>query len=751
MKRLLLILSFLFSGFLSKAQFFLPVDTIPVTVNGSLLRNAWAGGINFPNIGQIDLNGDGRKDLLLYDRANSRISTFLNNGNTDADQAWDYAPQYRNSFPPIVDWVILYDYNCDGYEDLFTISQNSASAMTVYRNDYLLNGMLSWTMVKEKLDEAFASIRQDVYVYSVSLPAFSDIDNDGDMDILGYVNASPGKLAYHKNYSVEDYGVCDSLDFKYESSCWGNFSLLIGGTNQVGCFHCPCRTAGPTEDNGTEIYTPVTDDQSLAAQPDDTVSGITIIDIDGDGDKDLLVGDIASENSLLIVNDGTPAQAEMGSQDTLFPSYDQSAYFNGFHCHYNYDLDNDGVKDLLVNSSEFENKKGMWFYKNVGTNANPLFEFREENFLQNSMIELGESATPVLIDYDGDGLLDIVTGYNSYINSNGSSKLSLAFFKNTGTSVSPSFELVDDDIGTISQFNYLNSIAPTFSDLDGDGDIDLLLGRGDGIMDYFTNSAGSGNVPSLSFASSKYMRIDIGNVATPQLFDADKDGLKDLIIGSQTGKMYFFHNNGSASLAHFDSIPTYSQFGCIDLQNGPITDGFASPFFYDSLGTTLLAIAGADGYIYRYDSIDGNLSGCFRLQGLVYPYSESNRIRLNLFVSGGDLNSDGKTDLIVGHATGGMQMFYQSVSGISVPEESVLPSMLAYPNPAKNSFKVKFYNLSDKNCVLTLTDMNGRVVLKKSVHESEVEIPVADYAQGIYMLRMITGKRVMNCRLEVLR
>ncbi|MBK8584722.1 MAG: hypothetical protein IPN88_04505 [Bacteroidetes bacterium] len=43
-----------------------------------------------------------------------------------------------------------------------------------------------------------------------------------------------------------------------------------------------------------------------------------LIDIDGDNDKDIIIGDVASYNSLLVINGGTNVSANMVSRDTVF-------------------------------------------------------------------------------------------------------------------------------------------------------------------------------------------------------------------------------------------------------------------------------------------------------------------------------------------------------------------------------------------------------------------------------------------------
>ena len=42
-------------------------DTIPVYEGGTKLKMAWAGGLNFSSFTQIDLNSDGKKDIVGYE------------------------------------------------------------------------------------------------------------------------------------------------------------------------------------------------------------------------------------------------------------------------------------------------------------------------------------------------------------------------------------------------------------------------------------------------------------------------------------------------------------------------------------------------------------------------------------------------------------------------------------------------------------------------------------------------------------
>ena len=62
---------FVFLSFLVKlnlAQSIVYRDTIPVFESGVKLLSPWAGGLNFSSFSQIDLNADGKKDIVAYDK-----------------------------------------------------------------------------------------------------------------------------------------------------------------------------------------------------------------------------------------------------------------------------------------------------------------------------------------------------------------------------------------------------------------------------------------------------------------------------------------------------------------------------------------------------------------------------------------------------------------------------------------------------------------------------------------------------------
>jgi hypothetical protein len=186
--------------------------------------------------------------------------------------------------------------------------------------------------------------------------------------------------------------------------------------------------------------------------------------------------------------------------DSLFPSYDVHVDLNVFPAAFWLDVNNDGKKDILAAPNApraSENWSCAWYYKNVGLNNNVVLQFQTDTFLIDEMIDLGEGAYPAIADVSGDGLADLIVGNTGYYVSSSLKKSGLAYFKNVGTSAKPAFQLMDRNymgVGNMQVNNLpIQSVAPTFGDLDGDGDLDMLVGDETGRLQYYSNTAGAGN------------------------------------------------------------------------------------------------------------------------------------------------------------------------------------------------------------------------------------------------------------------
>src|SRR5574337_184070 len=268
-----------FSSVIAFAQTqFIRQDSIPVTIGNQQLQFAWAGGMNFVQFSDIDLNLDGIKDLFVFDRSGNKITTYLNLG-TPNTVDYKYAPQYINKFPRMHDWVLLRDYNNDGLADIFT---SNASQIQVFKNiSTVANGvqfqLVTDSIVEDRAPNSTHTI-SPLNVSWIDIPAIRDVDGDGDWDILNY-GVVGTQMEYHKNLSMETYGVPDSLLFRLESLCWGEYTESQFDATLT--LNTPCNPP-PMQAQQNSPY-------KLHGG-----SCMECINTDGDNDQDLLIGDLSN-------------------------------------------------------------------------------------------------------------------------------------------------------------------------------------------------------------------------------------------------------------------------------------------------------------------------------------------------------------------------------------------------------------------------------------------------------------------------
>lgn len=245
-------------------------------------------------------------------------------------------------------------------------------------------------------------------------------------------------------------------------------------------------------------------------------------DIDNDGDIDMLIGDStgiskAYENT---GNNTSPAWTLRSGWNAPSIGTYASPLFA--------DLDNDGDYDLLIGAY---NGTTLGF-ENTGNNTAPVWTAKTEW----NVPDVGTMATPSLADLDDDGDLDLILG-----NSGGST---LAY-ENTGSVSAPVWTVNNayrntSDIGTYS--------APLMTDLDGDGDFDMLIGAYSGLT-YGYRNTGSVSAPAWSANTAWNINYDVGVYAAPALADLDGDLDGDVLIGNSSGLSYGQENTGTPTFA----------------------------------------------------------------------------------------------------------------------------------------------------------------------------------------------------------
>ena len=346
------------------------------------------------------------------------------------------------------------------------------------------------------------------------------------------------------------------------------------------------------------------------------------------------------------------------------------------------------------------------------------------------MIELGEGAYPVLFDADADGKKDLIVGNLGYYTVN-TNKSKLAYYRNIGTNTSPSFSLITRDYQFLSSYNIF-SMAPTFGDLDGDGDKDLIVGATNGKVHFFENTAGAGNSAVFGNYVANYQNILGSNFVYPQLFDVDKNGTLDLLLGSTNGKLTYYKNVGSASSPTFSLVTGF--FGGVDVKQYGWTTGYSMPFMYSDAGVTKLLVGSEIGNVYLYDNIDGNLTGTFNeVDTALFHVNEGPRCAP--FFE--DITNDGLRDLFVGNYAGGLAFFNSTnVNQVGVKELFTEENVKVFPNPASDKITIAIKDNSYQELAIRCYDVVGKVVFEKNTFNKLIDIDVSQFSKGVYFIQL---------------
>ena len=472
------------------------------------------------------------------------------------------------------------------------------------------------------------------------------------------------------------------------------------------------------------------------------------IDIDASSVKDLIVGDVSYPTMNLLINGGTAPNTNslMVSVDPAFPSNSVAVNMQLFPAAYSVDVDFDGVKDLLVAPNArgvSENEKSLLYYKNTGSNAVSNFVYQTKAFLQEDMIEHGTGSIPIFADLTGDGLKDMfICNFFAY-KPTLAKESRIAYYKNTGTLSQPVFTFIDDDFLNLSQSSYGLRMVATFGDVDGDSKPDLFIGLENGSI-IFRKNISTGSTPLFASATASYQDnngtpINASQFASPQLFDLNKDGKLDLLIGQKTGEIMYYRNIGTSTVPSFQLETNF--LGNVDVST-TTPDGFPYPHFFLHNDTTYLLVGAYDGQIRFYDSIDGSLNGSFHLRtdhflGLdLGAYSACSIV---------DIDSDGKLDMFVGQDLGGV--FHLEHDASSSLETTAIEKGIEFsihPNPSggvfyiesqKTGFSLYLMDQFGRKCHTIFIDSNTTIVDLSFLSNGQYFLQAEDYSGVVRMIK----------------
>lgn len=291
-----------------------------------------------------------------------------------------------------------------------------------------------------------------------------------------------------------------------------------------------------------------------------------------------------------------------------------------------------------------------------------------------TLISGGSDATPCFADWDGDGVQDLLVGYR--VGNYGK----IRYHHNSGTNASPVWDAgVYLQNSTGSDFTYTASAttlfgaSPAAASYDGDIYPDLFIGLADGTVRVLKNVNGTGKLADpngvatyLSYTDKlTYRRVslDTGTEATISLVDLNDDGNLDLLVGNSGGVVKVAWNKGNWN---------FSEFQLVEANGAAITLGSRITVAAGDMngdGRKDLLVGTSDGRVLFYENIGTSTSPKYAAgkalttaAGTAITAVGSARVAVQ------DLNGDGREDLLVanGQANNGMVKLYKATGNASV-------------------------------------------------------------------------------------
>jgi hypothetical protein len=535
------------------------------------------GGADYVKPVFADVDGDGHADMFVGEH-DGYLNYFKNQGGNPANwlcistgvDTIDVGKQCAPAF---------WDYDNDGKLDMFL--GNEAGHIWQFHNTGTLTTPV-WTLQD--------TMYQGIDAFYHATPCFADLDGDGLTDLL--IGSNTGYFLFYHNS-----GSPGSPIFTLQDAHYRNIFQTMKST-------------------------------------------LTIGDVNGDNLPDLLVSGL--NGGIFYYRNNGPAN------NPTYTNLGMVGYVPHNGAPTLWDMDADGDLDLISGQSD----GNLMVWTNLGNTHNPSWHFAQDYY---GYFDLGYYSMPTLGDLNGDGTLDMLISKGNP---------GVHYLQNTGTLDSAAWHLVSHNYANIGQTGVE---APCLHDLDNDGDLDLVLGCTLGCLYYYQNT-GTPQVATWAAPISNYANVNVGGWSAPTFADLDGDGDKDMLVGSEAGILRYLRRDGPPG------SPVWADLGNIP---GINVGSHATPAFADldaDGDLDLLCGNGSNaGNIYFYRNTGSQYLPVWTLVTPVYQNWDFGDHSAPVFA---DLNHDGRQDLIIGCASGGV---YHMLNLASTHNVNVYVTPLAAP------------------------------------------------------------------------
>ncbi|MCP4253896.1 MAG: DUF4347 domain-containing protein, partial [Candidatus Scalindua sp.] len=282
------------------------------------------------------------------------------------------------------------------------------------------------------------------------------------------------------------------------------FSVNDGSLDSVSSY---TMTLDVTAVNDASSFSSTTFSANTITTGADGANSVTAVDMDGDGDMDLLSASSNDNTIAWYENDGSGSFTEHNITTSAIRAVSVTTA----------DMDGDGDMDVISNTSW--GGKIDW-YENDGS----------ENFTAHTIDTFSTAAvvdgSVHVADVDGDGDLDVLAAT--------ANSTQIAWYENDGSENFTSHYITTSSRGFFTL---------TTADVDGDGDLDVVSASNDyaGKIDWYEND-GSENFTAHTIDTYS-TGADVGSV---HVADIDDDGDLDLLLATYTDdKIIWYENDGS--------------------------------------------------------------------------------------------------------------------------------------------------------------------------------------------------------------
>ena len=471
---------------------------------------------------------------------------------------------------------------------------------------------------------------------------------------------------------------------------------------------------------------------------------IKAVDIDNDGDMDLITSPMKSDSygMEVWVNDGN-------GNFTL--KTDQIATHSGGYRFAVGDLNGDGSPDIFFPYHDIA------IYLNDGSG----------NFVSNgqSDFEVSSAQGAALGDFDGDGDLDAVVvrdGGEGFVGK---------LYINDGTG-----QFFDSG----QELSKGNAESVDVGDIDNDGDLDIVIAPWNGSIYFFMNDGMGTFLPGDTLFENDEFYDDI--IVT----DLNFDGLPDIVTDND---MWL---NSHLNPGHFYLVQQFdgstNEIDVADVNNDGLPDLYRSRFS-DDYGDQLYLYS-TPAFVDEYDTLcygdSLQIAGIWRsTEGVYYDYESCGtiaRVHLSVLDSINTVITENNGTLTVGQAGAEYQwlvcgngytpidgetsqsftpdsagsyavvVYVGSCSdtsecyqfGQNFAEYENVSKLSVYPNPAHNFVKVSGLTTGD---VVTINDVNGRVIYKATATKTYLNINITGLRAGVYFVKISNTKDVLIKRI----